>query len=361
MPAAAATETAATFAGIHNENEFYSHHYLSEVFAGDIRETVERWREAAAKDSRGAGDGRTTSGGPIAGDDPTTSDNRIADDGQTTGDGPTAGDDQTAGDSRTASNSRTATDGPTATGRTPYGALRALAPEYVRFRREFEREHRAERRLSLQRGWFRQLLTALGYGGDWQPGNRLLEDGAEVPMLCAAGATATPTRLLALGVFDPHAEGEDPLSLKPHRLQFHGEAPPPEALLRETWSDVLTRRIFGQERPPRWVLVLSFSRLLLIERGKWTHHRLLRFDFDEILGRREDATLKATAALLHRECLLPPEGGAGGGRSLLDHLDDNSHKHAFAVSEDIKYALRESIKLIGNEAIHAMIMAEDTY
>ena len=398
MPAAAAAETAATFAGIHNENEFYSHHYLSEVFAGDIRETVERWREAAAKDSRGAGDGRTTSGGPIAGDDPiasddpTASDNRIADDGQTTGDGPTAGDGQTAGDSRTANDSPTADDdNPTATGRTPYGALRALAPEYVRFRREFERERRAERRLSLQRGWFRRLLTALGYGGDWQPGNRLLEDSAEVPVLCAAGATAgasgglragsgtrtaavrpaatrtgstgtgagsaprasaTAPQLLALGVFDAHAEGEDPLSLKPHRLQFHGEAPPPEALLRETWSDVLTRRIFGQERPPRWVLVLSFSRLLLIERGKWTHHRLLRFDFDEILGRREDATLKATAALLHRECLLPPEGGAGGGRSLLDHLDDNSHKHAFAVSEDLKYALRESIELIGNEAIH---------
>ena len=129
----------------------------------------------------------------------------------------------------------------------------------------------------------------------------------------------------------------------------YGEAPPPEALLRETWNDVFTRRIFGQERPPRWVLVLSFSRLLLIERGKWTHHRLLRFDFDEILGRREDATLKATAALLHRECLLPPEGG--GGRSLLNHLDDNSHKHAFAVSEDLKYALRESIELIGDEAI----------
>ena len=49
MPVAAtATETAATFAGIHNENEFYGHHYLSEVFAGDVRETVERWRDAAA-------------------------------------------------------------------------------------------------------------------------------------------------------------------------------------------------------------------------------------------------------------------------------------------------------------------------
>ena len=197
MPAsAAAAKTAAAFAGIHNENEFYSHHYLSEVFAGDIRETVERWREVAAKDSRGAGDG------------------------------------QTAGDSRTAS------DSPTATSRTPYGELHALATEYVRFRREFERERRADRRLSLQRAWFRRLLTALGYGGDWQPGNRLLEDGAEAPVLCAAGFTAgagstrpAATRLLVLGVFDAHAEGEDPLSLK---RQYEAD----------TWYDTNGRIVF---------------------------------------------------------------------------------------------------------------------
>ena len=149
------------------------------------------------------------------------------------------------------------------------------------------------------------------------------------------GGKTGAAALLALGAYDAEAEGEDPLALRPHQLQFHGEAPPPEALLRETWNDVITRRVYGQDHPPRWLLVLSFSRVLLIERGKWTHNRLLRFDLDEILGRREDATLKAAAALLHRDCLLPPDG-----QSLLDSLDDNSQKHAFAVSEDLKYALR---------------------
>ena len=28
--------------GIHNGNEFYSHHYLAEIFAGDIQATLER-------------------------------------------------------------------------------------------------------------------------------------------------------------------------------------------------------------------------------------------------------------------------------------------------------------------------------
>ncbi len=86
---------------------------------------------------------------------------------------------------------------------------------------------------------------------------------------------------------------------------------------------------------------------------KWTHKRLLRFDWGEILGRREDATLKATAALLHRESLLP-----GSGAALLETLDENSHRHAYAVSTDLKYALRESIELLGNEAVCSLREAD---
>ena len=306
-----------TLTGIHNENEFFSHHYLAEIFTGDIQATIERWRKQAESTST----------------------------------------------------------------RTPNAQLRALAPEYLRFRRDFQRERRASRRIIRQREWFRLLLEALGYR--WQPADLVLEDGAEIPILAAEGETATqPPRLLVLGAYDADGEGEDPLALKPHRRQFHGEAPPPEAVLNETWSTIVTRRLFFpnatatarslqsklptrpsgrartshpapegnliQSRPPRWILVLSCNSALLLERGKWTHNRLLRFDFDDILSLKEDPTLKATAALLHRESLQP---GSTSRESLLDGLDDNSHKHAFAVSEDLKHALRECIELIGNEAI----------
>ena len=280
MPA----DAAATFPGIHNENEFYSQHYLSEIFARDIGETVDRW----------------------------------------------SGEAKAAG-------------GPSASAQPPHEALRGLAADYLRFRDRFSRERRHGARVERQRVWFRQLLAALGY--DYEPRNHPLDDGDEVPVLYAASQHGT-VNLLVLGVYDAAGEDEDPLTLKPHRAQFHGEAPPPEALLGETWSDIVTRRIFGQAHPPRWVLLLSAGQVLLIERGKWTHNRLLRFDLAEILGRRDGATLKAAAALLHRESLVPEQGG-----SLLDSLDENSHKHAFAVSEDLKYALRESIELIGNEAI----------
>jgi len=52
------------------------------------------------------------------------------------------------------------------------------------------------------------------------------------------------------------------------------------------------------------------------------------------------------AALLVKDHLAPKQG-----LCLIDTLDENAHKHAFSVSEDLKYALRESIELLGNEAV----------
>jgi hypothetical protein len=39
----AALDAIETFAGITNENEFYSHHYLAEVFKGDIKARLDAW------------------------------------------------------------------------------------------------------------------------------------------------------------------------------------------------------------------------------------------------------------------------------------------------------------------------------
>ena len=55
---------------------------------------------------------------------------------------------------------------------------------------------------------------------------------------------------------------------------------------------------------------------------------------------------RAFAALASRESILPTEGIA-----LVDTLDNNSHKHAYGVSGELKHALREAIEDIANEAI----------
>ena len=279
MPAPA--ETSEAFVGIQNEHEFYSDHYLAEIFDQDLKRTAGQWRKDA--EDR---------------DEP---------------------------------------------GQTPDAALRGLKDEYFQFRAEFDEERDDRKRIELQRGWFRKLLTALGH--EWNPHNLPLETDEELPVLSTREGTGSH-RLVVIGVYDRYGEGEDPLSLKPRTLQFHGEVPPALGVLDDSWGDLIARGLFGWERPVRWVLVLSHGQALLLERGKWPRNSLLRFDFQELLGRRDDRSLKAAAAFLHRESLVP-----GAGTGLLDALDGNSHRHAFGVSTDLKYALREAIELLGNEAI----------
>ncbi|HOC29867.1 MAG TPA: hypothetical protein PKH40_09310, partial [Treponemataceae bacterium] len=111
-------------------------------------------------------------------------------------------------------------------------------------------------------------------------------------------------------------------------------------------EDALSRVIFAASEPPRFVIVANAHQAVLCERGKWGQKRVLRFDWDAILSRRAPTTLRVLSALLRRDNLAPVQG-----RSLIDSLDENSHKHAYGVSEDLKYALRESIELLGNEVI----------
>lgn len=278
-------DSVATFIGLSNDNEFFSAHYLAEVFQGDLADTIKEWEIREEQ-----GEGFVT----------------------------------------------------------PQRALRNLNQGYFALRHKLKTERSASERIRLQREFYRDLLVALGI--PYQPGNREVAANMELPVLSVLG-----DQLWVLGALDANSEGEDPLSLQLHRDQFFGSGPHHDKLSNTDWYRILNEVVFRQsspfnEQPPRWVLLLSDRQGILIDRYKWSQNRMLRFDWEEILGRRDDRTLKATAVLLHRESLVPDDG-----QSRLDSLDENSHKHAFAVSDDLKYALRHAIELLGNEAAAQLV------
>ncbi|MCM8885064.1 MAG: N-6 DNA methylase [Candidatus Thiodiazotropha sp.] len=298
------TDNAATFLGITNENEFYSAHYLAEVFGGDIKAQLSAWQARADKE---------------------TEDESI----------PKAQQYQP-----------------------PYRRLKVLARDYFSMRERAQKERNKARATGMQREFFRQLLHLLDI--PWQPHNHRVAEDKELPVLSLVtlggddSSTEQPAKLWVIGALDPEKEGLDPLLLTLSKSQFYGDGPHADSLRGESWYNLINEVVFKQDEPPRWVLLLSDRQLMLIDRYKWLQNRLLRFDWDEILGRKDDLTLKATAVLLHKESLLPKQGD-----SLLDSLDENSHRHAFGVSEDLKYALRESIELLGNEAAQQLVKRKE--
>lgn len=293
-----------TFAGITNENEFYSHHYLAEVFKGDIRERLEAW-EAMEEAQRGKVATADSSPPPL----------------------PQPLPQQGGGEEGTVQ-------------RAPYKRLQSWAQRWFALRGQWQRGQEAQARwqafTQLQAG----LLQALGYPAPPAvPGMHEWVTGLPLPVWHLRGQ-----RLALIPAYQPGAEGEDLLD---HQLTaFHyGNEPWPKGVRDLPWAELLSEAVFGADQPPRFVLLLGLDEWLLLDRYKWPNNRALRFAWADILDRKDADTLKACAVLLHHDCLAPGEGA-----SLLERLDDNAHKHAFGVSEDLKYALREAIELLGNEA-----------
>ena len=108
-----------------------------------------------------------------------------------------------------------------------------------------------------------------------------------------------------------------------------------------------TKLLFHTAEPPRFLIVIGIDTIVLIDRNKWNEKRYLEFDLQEIFSRHETTTLQAMSVLLHKDSLCPVDGNA-----LIDTLDEQSRKHASGVSQDLKYALRESIEILGNEVIY---------
>lgn len=227
----------------------------------------------------------------------------------------------------------------------PDKALGSLRQDYFRLRDRLERERDPIERLQLQRGFLQQILVVLGY--EWQPEILLLDDDSLLPVVGKVLRGTGSPLLWVLEGFNGESDPCDLLSLTLDPVQYEGlPAEEGQRLEGISLEDLISDHVLAQDHPPRWIIALSLDQMVLIDRHKWNASRLLRFDLMELLGERDPDALLAAATLLHREHICPPEGSA-----LLDELDENSHRHTYSVSESLKFALREAIELLGNEAL----------
>ena len=217
--------------------------------------------------------------------------------------------------------------------------LKSLRKNYFQSRENLAQAEENTEKLGIQREFSQQLLAMLGY--EWQPSQRWVIGKGEmvIPVL-----GEIKDHLWIVEAFNPAKEALDVLSQPLWAEQGLDEKE--ELPVGEVWEDLINDGIFGQDQPPRWVMVVGFEQIVLIDRHKWGSSRLLRFDLDKIFDENDGESYLATAMLLHRDHLCPLEGTAW-----LDTLDENSHRHTYGVSESLKFALREAIELLGNEAV----------
>lgn len=274
--------------GITNQNEYYTNHYFSSIFEENASDTISKWR-AEAKDSEEI--------------------------------------------------------------RTPWALLRDAARQYYPIHDRFLRSKFDTQTLGNIRALADIYLSALGYP-EAAPEIIDIDDTTKAPVyLELKKPNGAPALWVLLATSeDKEAAILDKFCFSADSIGEEGlNAVSADSLTAIPNEDLVTKILFGQAEPPRFVILIGMNQIALIDRNKWNEKRYLQFELEEIFSRHEESTLQAMAVLLHRNSLCPEEGTA-----LLDELDANSQKHAAGVSQDLKYALRESIELLGNEVLYDM-------
>lgn len=263
--------------GITNENEFYTNHYLNEIFESDIKERISSWQEKESESE---------------------------------------------------------------VYKTPFKKLRGIGVSYLELLKELSKKNNTTTdKLEASREFYKLFLDIFGYKYSF----KIQElDELSIPLLSSIDKSDGSPYLWIVESFCD--ESCDVLTNNIVKEQL-GEL---DTLNSELNFDaIITSHVFTGAEPLRWVMLVSPFQIVLIERAKWAQKRFLRFDIEEIISRKEDSMLKAISVLLHVDSLAPKDG-----LSLLDTLDENSHKHAFGVTEDLKYSLRSAVEKLGNEAIY---------
>lgn len=230
--------------------------------------------------------------------------------------------------------------------RTPWSLLRENSRQYYSANEKFIRSRGASQVYPLIRDLADQYLQSLGY----PPAAPFVVEVAEHLPAPVYLEIKKPSGAPLLWVLLSHAAERDADVMQGYCFDasgLNGENGDQSMATEITNEELATKILFSLSEPPRWLLFVGMHQLALIDRNKWNEKRYLQFDLAEIFSRREESTLQAMTVLLHKESLCPDEGS-----SLLDKLDENSHRHSAGVSQDLKYALRESIELLGNEVLY---------
>lgn len=231
---------------------------------------------------------------------------------------------------------------------TPWGKLGAAASKYNAAHDRFMRSRFANNILNLIKGMADIYLEALGYPKA-APIIIDVEDQRVPVYLELKKANGAPALWVLLAT---SKDKEEAILAKESFAWTDGDDEDdinPDDLTTLNNEELATKIFFSSTEPPRFLLLIGMNQIALLDRNKWGEKRYLQFELEDIFSRHEKSTFQAMSVLLHRDSLCPEEG-----KALIDELDESSQKNANAVSDDLKYALRESIELLGNEVLYDM-------
>lgn len=111
-------------------------------------------------------------------------------------------------------------------------------------------------------------------------------------------------------------------------------------------GEIIDEELDGNHAP-EWILVCATNALFVLQKNKWKFGRYLRIEWQEIFVQIEKESYRFILTLFSKQALSPQDSNA-----LHRQLDEENHRHACAVSTDLRDGAKQSIELLVNEFIH---------
>lgn len=253
-----------------------------------------------------------------------------------------------------------------------------LKEDYFNFKKEYIGLRRPKDKINATHTFHTKLLKALGYEAEPKDYNELflLNDDQGIPVrhklyradhphlfVMEMQAMVQEGDVPPKGLFEQKYVDEDPVNDQV-KLEFNQRS---QRYTASQWENVFTVPedidispaiinqaigelfLLDQKERPQYVLLLAGNQVFLMRDDKWGRGSYLQFDLEMLFD--EATNNKGYYALLYfmisKEKLAPDADVI-----LMDQLDEESHKSAYAVTKDLKEGVIKAVEGLANEAVY---------
>jgi len=233
-----------------------------------------------------------------------------------------------------------------------------LRQKYDRFKNDFLNLKREEDKVKRTHDFHTEVLGALGYVDGTPSYNQpiYLNDKEAIPVRLNYSKGGKPYLFVMemkaiVHVADKETEGiydqiwtrDDWKKVFPEtwkEVRFHPD------VVRDALSELF---LLPEDERPTYVILLAGAKIFMIHYEKWKYDSFLLFDLEELFVESRLPSNHDYLALFY--ALLSKSNFLSSSDNLLQSLDEDAHKAAYGVTQNLKNAVIFAVESLANEAI----------
>ncbi len=231
-----------------------------------------------------------------------------------------------------------------------------LREKYFRFKNDLLNIQREKDKVKRTSDFHREVLDALGYINGTPEYNHpvFINDTEVIPVRYNYSKGGKPYLFIMEMKAIVHEGDKEPMGIY-EQTWDRGEW---KEVFPTTWGDIILKPdvikealselfLLPEDERPTYVIMLAGAKIFLIHYEKWKYDSFLLFDLEQLFA--EVVNNRDYLALFY--ALLAKTNFLGSTDSLLQSLDEDAHKAAYGVTQNLKKGVIYAVESLANEAI----------